>query len=341
MKTIKQFSLLILCVLVTTHALSLEKKRVRVDTVRIKFDTALLEVSTFDLKSNTLEKAGIQDKINELLRSIENIEIVKPAEGERICIMYSGVSGGKEHDFKKLKLKTSEIENKTIVVKDEVFLETDYGNILLEVEDESYFIRLYLNQIEDAQLVNTSEFISKIKEADKVIPENRKKTNIWLVETDSNSFNTYQLGETPPYTLDVLELNAGITTGLVKNEFVSGFNLRVGVSFSKKGIQKSRYFVDYEFVYDFSDHPENKSFSTNDFLSLGVERNFSMDPGQAKWYGFSVGYLVNRNNDFFNKNTFKLSLQKHFNNSISLKPEVYFNDFFKNVSPGLKLQVTF
>jgi hypothetical protein len=314
---------------------------VRADSIRIRFDDCLLEVSTFNLKVNTLEKAGIQQKVNELLNELEKVEITVPDEGEKICISYSGIFQGKELSHNTLHLSTQQVNNKKLVIKDGEILETDFGKIVLRIEDENYLIQLYLNNLEDAKKVNSDDFIKKLQAADAKIPENRKKTNIWLVENNKEEFNIYLLDETSPYTLDMLELNAGITSGLVKNEFVTGFNFRVGFAFAKKGIMKSKYFADYELVYDFSNPSEGKKFATNDFLSIGYERNFSLDPNKAKWYGFSVGYLVNRNNDFFEENTFKMSIHKQINNSISLKPEVYFNDFFKNIYPGLRVQISF
>ena len=63
-----------------------------------------------------------------------------------------------------------------------------------------------------------------------------------------------------------------------------------------------------------------------------------MNPSKDKWYGFSVGYLVGRNNDFFEENTLKLSIHKQFSNAITLKPEVYIG---KTVMPGLKVSIDF
>lgn len=341
MKTIKQFLLTIFLVAIATNGFSNEKIKVRADTVRIKFENVLLEVATFDLKINTLEKADVGSKVNELLKAIENIEIKAPEIGERIIISYSGLVGGKEIDFKRLQLKTTNIENKTIVVKDGKFLETDFGNVVLEMEDENYLVRLHVEKLEDAKAIISPDFNVKIIAADSEIPENRKKTCGWLVENSSGAFNSYFMGEVPPETLDMLELNAGVVSGLIHNEFVTGFNFRFGLAFAKKGILKHKYFADYELLYDFSDAERASQFDINGFLSLGYERNFSMDPKKANWYGISAGYLVNRGNDFFEKNTFKIAVHKQISNSIILKPEIYFNDFFKNGSPGLRVQIAF
>lgn len=341
MKTIKQFVLTIFLVAIASHGFANEKIKVKADTVRIKFENVLLEVATFDLKRNTLEKANVVAKINELIKAVENVEIKTPKTGERVIISLTGFVEGEEIDFKKLQLKNAKITDKTIVVKDGKFLETDFGNFVLEMEDADYLVRLYVEKLEDAKAVDSSDFQSKIIAADNEIPENRKKTLGWLIENNSGSFNSYFMGEVPPFTLDQLELNAGVVTGLIHNEFVTGFNFRLGLAFATKGILKHKYFADYELLYDFSDSEQASSFDLNGFLSVGYVRNFSLDPQKANWYGISAGYLVNRGNDFFEKNTFKIAVHKQISNSIILKPEIYFNDFFKNGSPGLRIQIAF
>lgn len=341
MRMIKQCLLTIILIALAGNVLSQENRKVRGDSIRIRFDDCLLEVATFNLKVNTLEKAEVQQKINELLNELERVEIKVPEGGEKICISYSGFFRDKELTHKKLQLSSQQMENKILIIKDGEILETDFGKIILQVEDENYLIRLYLNDLKDAEKINSDAFIKKIQAADTKILENRKKLNIWLVENSKNEFNSYVLDETPPLTLDMLELNAGIGAGWIYNQFVSSFNFRLGFAFAKKGIMKNKYFADYEILYDFSNSEEDNKFDINGFLSLGYERNFSLDPNKAKWYGISVGYLLGKGNNFFEKNTFKVTVHKRISNSIILKPEIYFNDFFKNGSPALRVQITF
>lgn len=341
MKTMKQFLLSILFVTFASNVLSNEKIKVKSDTVRIKLENCLLEIATFDLKKNTLEQAEVRAKLNQILQAIENVEIKTPENGKRIIISYSSFINGEEVDFQKLKLSTSSSSNKTIVIKDDKFLETDYGVFLLETEDENYLVRMHVEKLEDVKNILETDFDSKINAADLEIPKTRKKTTAWLVENNSGSFNSFFIDEVPPLTLDQLELSAGVGTGWIHNQFVTGFNVRMGVAFAKKGILKNKYFADYELLYDFSDVAEANKFDVNGFLSVGYERNYSLDPKKASWYGISAGYLINKGNDFFKKNTFKVAVHKQISNSIILKPEIYFSDFFSDVSPALRVQITF
>ena len=341
MKTIKQILFVLFFITIVTQANSTENIKVRGDSVRIRFENCLLEIATFDLSVNSLKDADIQFKVNELLSELEKIEIVQPADGEKIYIKWSEFVGGKEQKIKKLKMSSIKNSSKLFVVSEGNLLETDFGNIVFEIEDENYLIRLHLEKLADAEKINSQEFLDKIMDADSKIIKNRRKINAWLIENNSHSFNTYFLNEAPPLTLDMIELNVGAGVGWIYNQFVSSFNFRIGFAFAKKGILKNRYFVDNELLYDFSNPQGENKFDLNGFLSLGYERNFSLDPNKAKWYGISAGFMVLRNGNFFDKNTFRISVHRQVNNSITIKPEIYFNDFVKNVTPALKVQIAF
>jgi hypothetical protein len=56
-------------------------------------------------------------------------------------------------------------------------------------------------------------------------------------------------------------------------------------------------------------------------------------------YGVELGYLTNKNSIYFQKNTLKLGITMPISKKISLQPQIYFNGFFKNSSPALKLQI--
>jgi hypothetical protein len=341
MKTIKQILFVLFFIIIVIQAYSTENVKVRGDSVRIRFENCLLEIAAFDLSINSLKDAGIQLKVNELLTELEKVEIVEPADGEKICIKWSGYIGGKEQEFKKLEMISIKNSSKLFVVSEGNILETDFGKIVFEIEDENYLIRLHLEKLADAKMINSQDFFDKIRDADSKIPNNRKKINAWLIENNTHSFNTHFLNEVPPLTLDMLELNAGVGAGWIYNQFVSSFNFRLGFAFAKKGILRNRYFVDHELLYDFSNPQGENKFDLNGFLSLGYERNFSLDPNKAKWYGISAGFMVIRNGNFFEKNTFRISVHRQVNNSITIKPEIYFNDFVKNGTPALKVQIAF
>jgi hypothetical protein len=313
----------------------------RGDTVRISIGNILVEVSAYDLKVNTVEKADIPGKVTQVLAELKNVEIIPPGVNERIKVRLSGVYKDGETIYRKLELEKETVSGSEVILNQDERLYKGQGKYLFEIEDLNYLIRIFLGEIEDAKKINQSEFVSNLKNADNQIPPNREKTNGWLILGQDNEFKKHFLRESPPVTSDMIELTAGIGSGLVKNQFVSDINFRVGLSFGKKATYRNIYFADYEIMYDFSQGVAGNPFKTNHFLSVGFEHNLSVNPSKDRWYGLSFGYLLNANSNFFDDNTFRLRIHKRINKTYTIIPELYFNDFFKNVYPGVRFNVVF
>jgi hypothetical protein len=86
----------------------------------------------------------------------------------------------------------------------------------------------------------------------------------------------------------------------------------------------------------------------NDFLVLGydLEKKDDQDPLRAHVRfnpGLSLGWLIYRQGDYFEKNSFRLGIGKTdlVHNILSLEPCLFFHDVFRGVTPGLRLNVTF
>ncbi|MEO6539962.1 MAG: hypothetical protein ABIN74_03180, partial [Ferruginibacter sp.] len=58
---------------------------------------------------------------------------------------------------------------------------------------------------------------------------------------------------------------------------------------------------------------------------------------------FSLGYLVRQKGNYFEKNTFRVGAGQVslFRGNIKIEPVFYFNDFFKGITPGVKLLMNF
>ena len=79
----------------------------------------------------------------------------------------------------------------------------------------------------------------------------------------------------------------------------------------------------------------------NDFLTLTYEQGGIKDHNALKGFSystaFSLGYLINRKGDFFDKNTFRLGAGKIQLYKTSIEPIMYFNNLFKGVTPGIRI----
>jgi hypothetical protein len=87
----------------------------------------------------------------------------------------------------------------------------------------------------------------------------------------------------------------------------------------------------------------------NDFLVLGYrlqKKDEHRQPGPphiAFNPGISLGWLVYRQGDYFEKNSFRLGISgaQIWNGAATLQPCIYFHDFLRTVTPGLRLLVNF
>ncbi len=316
------------------------------DTVRYKFDKILVEIaSTNALKKGTAMESNVV-RIKQIQKILSELTIVPLAEDERITIRFKEMDDDLiAWNYKEVELSRSKRNTKTLVVFDDgTTFEKDFGQYCVFFSFKALETKIYLNDLADLELILGKDFKTKTEKAEQFLKAEfgqnyRKDIHAWL-DLRGDEVKGYFQNDTGN-NLDMLILSGGIGSGWVKNSFVSDIHFRLGVSFSNKGMFKNIYAIDYSMMYDFQESNENKFYELNHFVSLNWEHNFSNTPASDKWYGFSFGYLVKRNNDFFKKNTFKLGVNKKINDTFIVKPELYFNDFFKNVYPGMRLSVAF
>ncbi len=83
----------------------------------------------------------------------------------------------------------------------------------------------------------------------------------------------------------------------------------------------------------------------NDFLTFIYGQGGTTDYDPQKDFSFSavfsLGYLISREGDFINKNTFRLGAGKIKLLKTTIEPSMYFNNFFKGVTPGIRISQRF
>jgi hypothetical protein len=79
----------------------------------------------------------------------------------------------------------------------------------------------------------------------------------------------------------------------------------------------------------------------NDFLTLSFSQGGVTDHDAMKPFSFSahftLGWLQRRSGVFFDKNTFRLGVGKIQVLKTTIEPVAYFNNFFKSVTPGIRI----
>ncbi|HEV8084551.1 MAG TPA: hypothetical protein VGP55_15190 [Chitinophagaceae bacterium] len=154
-------------------------------------------------------------------------------------------------------------------------------------------------------------------------------------------------GETASGTGDFVTGYITINVQNYKNYFVPSFSLGVRLTLSTRDRNyKWEPGLLWEPHYIFAKDNQNKLRTyRNDFLTLTYGQGGTTDHDPRKQFSFSavfsLGYLINRNGDYFDKNTFRLGTGKIQLAKTSIEPSIYFNNFFKGVTPGIRISQSF
>ncbi len=123
--------------------------------------------------------------------------------------------------------------------------------------------------------------------------------------------------------MDMLFLKGGVGASLIKNQPVIDVAAEIGLGFGKKGIIKNQYYLSYNLLFDFVD---DSKVNLNHFVNLGYRYNLSKKKPDTNWLGVELGYLVSKQGDMFNDNTFKLGVNWEIGKYISISPQLYFSE---------------
>ncbi|RYY87729.1 MAG: hypothetical protein EOO15_11040 [Chitinophagaceae bacterium] len=119
----------------------------------------------------------------------------------------------------------------------------------------------------------------------------------------------------------------------------------VGIEFMLRRNETNvhHYRILWEPHFDFSRNADGDvKMQRNDFATLQYHHRQSRPGTRNPTFSqsFSIGYLRHRRGGMFEDNTFKFSLPGLETKNLMLEPQFYFNNFFKNFSPSLKLTLT-
>lgn len=141
---------------------------------------------------------------------------------------------------------------------------------------------------------------------------------------------------------DFFNIRISVDLQNYKNYFVPSFSLGAGLIISNTHFKRDIVLSwDPHYFFATNNQGQLQTFR-NDFLALtwgqGVIRDNEPRKESPFLFIMSLAYLIKRDGDYFEKNTFRmgggrLSL---FGGKTKFEPVMYFNNFFKRVTPGLR-----
>jgi len=212
-------------------------------------------------------------------------------------------------------------------------------------------VSFFLNEASDLAAYTEGRITEKITALQKTQGARWVKSgdSLWIVKGSDRSISARQPGGYVSSAGDYLNLYAGVNIQNYKNYFVPSFNVGAKVVFNSK-MYKQELGLSWEPHFFFAKNSlGNLQTYRNDFLTLLLSREpvRPREKDGMPHFNFlqqlSVGYLVNRKGDFFDNHSFRLGTGgiTWYEEKIKLEPIMYFHDFFKGVTPGLRLSLGF
>ncbi len=215
-----------------------------------------------------------------------------------------------------------------------------------------YRLSFFVNQLSDLNTFSSAGLNEKIN----VIQKNKNSRwikdgeGIWYVKNgDKSIYSNHQAAGYVSGTGagDYLTSLTAVNVQNYKNYFVPSASLGIGLGFNNGRVKRELGLL-WEPSFFFAKNTQG-SLQTyrNDFLTFTYKRFPLKKEADAQSFsfinGFSFGYLIRKKGEFFEKNTIRIGVQAAslLKGKVNLEPVLYFNNFFKGLTPGLRLTVNF
>ncbi len=286
------------------------------DSIRVQIDNKMeLELAVNDYKNLV---GNIENNLKSLQSILKDSNSIPG--GTSYIITYS--------PNKLVSIKQSG-QSEKIIWKDNEMTLTQFNNQCF-VQSVNYSLLIRFNNIEDLTSDNLIEKIKAAINATSAIQGRFAATYNYAFQ--GNNLVHYDQLDKLNGQLDALSLKGGVGANLIKNQPVVDISAEIGLLFSKKGIWKNNYYLSYNQLSFFDD---KSKVNLNGFANIGYRYNFSNDIKSPDWLGVEFGYLVNRNGDLFEKNTFRLGVNWEIGKYISVSPQLYFSG--SSTYPALRI----
>lgn len=213
-----------------------------------------------------------------------------------------------------------------------------------------YHLTFYLNSIEELPGYMNGSLSEKIK----TIRDNISGkwptvlgTGYHYIKNDKTIYADHPKGFTDAGSGDFISGMVFVNVQNYKNYFVPSFSLGIQLTITNRERNFKwvpGLFWEPHFLFAKDDEGKLRTYR-NDFLTLTYGQGGTTDHDPRKDFSFSavfsLGYLVKRNGDYFDKHTFRLGAGKLKLTKTTIEPSMYFNNFFKGVTPGIRISQYF
>jgi len=228
-------------------------------------------------------------------------------------------------------------------------LYTEKSTMLKPFSEIRYYrLSLVVNELSDLNnLSGLNEKIAAIKKNEKGRWIKDKEGHWRIKNGDQSIYANHQPRGYIAGTGDYITSRWSVNIQNYKNIFVPSVSLGAAIVFNNGNIKRDIGLLwEPNFVFAKDSAGKLQTFR-NDFVTLTYGQARVRKNSSAKDVSFlnvfSLGYLVRQKGNYFEKNTFRVGAGQVslFGGKIRVEPLFYFNNFFKGVTPGLRLMANF
>ncbi len=292
--------------------------------------------------------AGLKDSLSDPLTS-KRIDYLTDAEGRKKIRFQQFQPKGASFLINKGELSSLRTEQDTINIISVIANPPKAQQKISRSNPRYYHLTFYLNDV--SELKNYSEMLKQ-----KISTIQTQVNDKWPIVLGSG--NHYLKGDpsivagqpkgfVPGGNGDFLVLSFMVNVQNYKNYFVPSFSLGAKLSLTNRERTfkwEPGLFWEPHFIFA-KDALDKLHTYRNDFLTFTYGQGGITDHDPRKDFSFSallsIGYLIHREGDYFDKQTFRLGAGKFGVRKTTIEPSLYFNNFFRGVTPGLRISQYF
>ena len=213
-----------------------------------------------------------------------------------------------------------------------------------------YHLTFYLNSIEELAGYMNGSLNEKIKTIQDNISGKWPTvlgTGYHYIKKDKSIFADHPKGFTQAGSGDFIAGMVYVNAQNYKIFFVPSFSLGVELTITNRERNFKwvpGLFWEPHFLFAKDNEGKLRTYR-NDFLTLTYGQGGTTDHDPHKDFSFSavfsLGYLIRREAELIDKNTFRLGAGKLKLSKTTIEPSMYFNNFFKGVTPCIRISQSF
>jgi hypothetical protein len=326
-----------LILLFSAHANASVDKVYHPDTIRMQIPngTTIEYKGSYSGKSTLEQTFKLKEQLSEFLKKWDVLNVKNLDANKSYKIKCTSVKKYQEEIQLIIDIEEKTFKQRVVFPSDKVAALSFKGRNLLIVSPE---LSIHFDRVEQLRELAKMDLNQTLHNTDRTLQDNyynnSKSFNAWVKVKED--FSTELISQQNLKSdADQILLSAGASLENVKGKWNAGIYMNMTMLLGNKGNLNHAFKFEYEWMYDFSSSKKN----INHWLTLGYARNLSTNPNKTNWLGVNLGYLAKRKGDLFEKDSFRIGVNKKIHRNVSVEPQLYFHGFFKDIHPGIKLKI--